>query len=170
MAGYAIVALEGVLARASDATLLSQPIPNGITLYQALKKVYKIAIATSERDKDKVTHWLAVHGVKDYITVVRPDKNRQLATVIDDRRDGLLELRAAGCALDLLVDSSPAVVAMAMHQGVTGLLFASPAYARPEFRPDAATSVRQWDAIATEVAEQARLRGREPVATADLYE
>jgi hypothetical protein len=170
MAPYVVVAIEGVLARPVERATLSSamPIPEGTRLYLALKKVFKVALVTLENDEIVAEHWLARNGLKGHTSlwgrIGLVDEPAQI------RAEQLMELRARGHALDLFVDANPKAVARAVGLGVTGLVFASPAYARPEFRPDAALRVRPWDELAEEVGRQNELRAREPVPTADLHE
>lgn len=167
MAGYAVIAIENVLARVPDGDHLvrAMPITEGVTLYQALKQTHKIALVTNAASLEKVQHWLRVNGLAGYTIVVLERTPRQGRSL---RGEQLECLRAQGYSVDLFIDADPAAVAEAVHMGVTSLCFVSPRYARPEFRPDATNEIRPWDAIAAEVDAQNELRVREPVPTADL--
>lgn len=167
MAGYAVIGIEGVLARVADGALItSQPIPAGVTLYATLRRNYKIALLAYERNEAKIVHWLRSNHVTDYTTLLAGGPGLP----VDQRAAQIRELRLRGYALDLVIDASPAVVAKAMHAGVTSLLFASPKYARPEFRPDAPRGIREWADIEGEMDLQREFRAQEPARTADLYE
>lgn len=165
MAGYVVMAIEGVLARHADGVAPGTQIPEGVKLYNTLKRVHKIALVT-ELDINKVSHWLQRNDVHDQVTVM--GKTPRYESLKELRGQQIAELRGMGYPIDLVVDSSPSVIAEALRLGCTGLVFASPQYARPEFRPDAPTRIRQWDDIEAEVAAQSELRRRDPVSTADL--
>lgn len=167
MATYVAMCVEGVLARAGSAPAQRQPIPEGVRLYEALRKIYKIVLLTSGSDST-VEDWLSRQGIKGYTVLAGKPRPEDYPKFADLRADQLMDLRAHGYALELFVDANPAAVARAIELGVTGLVFASPKYLRPEFRPDAETKVRAWDEIEAEIGRQNALRAREPVPTADL--
>lgn len=146
MAGYVLLTIEGVLARAVKPGDWSAPIPEGIKLYDALRQRFKIALVTGVEDTVKTEHWLKHNGVREYTTVMGPVGVSNLD--VDVREQQVLELRGLGHAIDLLIDSSPSVVTRVLGLGVTTLLFTSPRYARPEFRPGAKTVAREWAELA----------------------
>lgn len=169
MASIAVIAVEGVLARVGQGKLAeARLIAEGVNLFTALKKVYRVVLLTHEHDEEKAEQWLRTQGIHGHVSLWGPlgidDAQRRV------RLEQLMELRSRGMALALYVDESPSAVAGAMEMGITGLVFASPVYARPEFRPDAQTTLRPWDEISAAVGRQNELRAREPVATADLHE
>jgi hypothetical protein len=167
MAGYALIAIEGVLAR--NDTALGAPIVEGMRLYGALRKVHKIVLVTQLVDTVLIEHWLMRNEVRDHVSVMGPPPGS--ATLAEQRGHQLTELRSMGYPIDLVVDSSPAVIAEVMRLGVTGLLFASPAFARPEFRPGARREIREWVTIEAEMESQRLLRGQVVTpTTADLHE
>lgn len=168
MAGYALMAIEGVLGRSGE-RMPGAPIAEGMKLYTALKRLHKIALVTSLPDLTMIEHWLLRNDVRDHVTVMGLTPRH--ASVAELRSQQLTELRSLGYPIDLVVDSSPAVIAEVMRLGVTGLLFASPAFARPEFRPDARREIREWGAIEAEMESQRKARGRVVTPeTADLHE
>lgn len=165
MANYVALAIEGVLLRAGPD---KQPVPEGVRLYEALRKVYKVALLTSGED-DKVEDWLSRQGIKGYTALVGPPRVEPYEKFAFMRSDQIKDLRSHGYSIELFIDANPAAVANALHLGITGLVFASPVYARPEFRPDATTKVRAWDEIEAEVGRQNALKSQEHVVpTADL--
>lgn len=164
MASYAAIAVEGVLAGSTKDRKLGQPIQSGVRLYNALRKSYKIVLLTLQDDPDVVSRWLTLADIREYGSVMGPVR---VAEFIDTRRDQLAELRVLNYDVELFVDASPRFVAHGLHLGVTSLLFGSPEYARPEFRPDARQEIREWGTIEAELATQQRLRGKQP-ETADL--
>ncbi len=168
MAGFAVIALEGVLAQDDTTLVTAEPIKDGLGLYVALRKYYRIALLTLETDRSRAEHWLRGNGLTDYTSLHLADDHTHDHNTASLRRKQLRALRNQGYPIDLYFDSSPAAAAAGMHMGITSLLFASPKFARPEFRPDARTGVREWAVIEAEMHEQAALRGREPVPTADL--
>lgn len=172
MAGYVAIAIEGVLARAGegDNLVACQPLVAGLQIYRTLRRGYKVALLAHERDESKILHWLRTNDVSDYTTVLAGGGAGEAERPAARREEQLRTLRGRGYALDLVIDASPAVIAKAMHMGITALLFASPAYARPEFRPDAPRGIREWADMEGEIALQRELRTAEPPRTADLYE
>jgi len=58
----------------------------------------------------------------------------------------------------MYVDADPTVVAEALRMGITSLLFSSPQYSRPEFRPDAPKEIRRWDDIVSERTRQQAMK------------
>lgn len=166
MAGYALIAIEGVLARDGSERLPGTPIAEGIRLYEALRKVHKVVLLTTMEPGEKIDHWLLVNGVRDHLSV--SGRSAVYDSVVDLRKQQISELRTLGYNVELVVDSSPAVIAEAMRLGVTSLLFASPVYARPEFRPGARREIREWGAMEAEVESQATLRKRVVSSTADM--
>lgn len=71
--------------------------------------------------------------------------------------------------VDLYIDGDPGVIAEAMRRGIPSLLFSSPQYVRPEFRPDAPKGVRAWDELIGERnRQQAMIAVDERVKSSDL--
>jgi hypothetical protein len=162
MALYAAMAIEGVLAKDIEQDIAkAAPLREGIQLYEALRRVWKLALVTSYANRDKVDHWLRINQMHDHIMVEYGPGGRA---------QHLVALRRAGFGVELFVDADPRVVAEVLGMGTAALLFASPSYARPEFQPDAVTGVRPWAEISKEIEDQNAKRDREPRTTADLVE
>ncbi len=162
MAGYVVMALEGVLASDGRGIATSEPIAAGLQLYVALRKYYKLVLVTHEDNDERVGRWLDQQGIKAHTLLVT---GAGAGRDPRERSQQLTDLRGRGFPIDLFIDSSPAAVAGALQLGTTALLFSSPRYSRPEFRPDAKTAVREWATMEAEVRAQ---RDLEPVPTADL--
>lgn len=167
MATYVAFAVEGVLARAGESPAARQPIPEGLRLFEALRKLYKIVLLTSGED-NVIEDWLRRQGIRGHTALAGPPRAETYDKFATLRADQLMDLRSHGYALELFIDANPAAVARALELGITGLVFASPKYLRPEFRPDAQTRVRAWDEIEAEIGRQNALRTGEPLVTADL--
>ena len=163
MAGYAVMALEGVLASDGRGIATSEPIPAGLQLYVALRKYYKLVLLTHDDHEERCERWLGQQGIKAHTMLVTGAGAGRDPL---ERATQLTDLRGRGFPLDLYIDSSPAAIAEALRLGVTSLLFSSPRYSRPEFRPDAKTVVREWAELEAEV--RANRTEVEPVPTADL--
>jgi hypothetical protein len=160
MALYAAIALEGVIAKEVGGKLTT-PIKHGHGLYNSLNRVYKLALLSNDTSRDYVEHWCAVNQVNDWTQIVLggPDAGRAQQLEL---------LRTSGYAVEMYIDSDPAAVAEGLRLGITSLLFASPAYSRPEFRPDEKRGVRAWADIAAEVESQNSMKKSEPARTADV--
>ena len=171
MASYVALAIEGVLAKPVERATLSSsvPIPEGVRLFAALRKIYKVVLLTLEPDEAVAESWLARNGIQGH-TGTWPQIAYVESTPADIRADQLMELRARGYDLDLFVDANPKAAAKAFNLGITSMVFAHPSYARPEFGPDAQSRLRPWEELADEVGRQNEMRAREPVPTADLRE
>lgn len=163
MAGYVVLAIEGVLSADGRGIATSEPIPAGTQLYVALRKYYKLVLVTHDDNEERIERWLDQQGIKSHTLLVT---GAGTGRDPQERKAQLTDLRGRGFPLDLFIDSSPAAVAAALQLGVTSLLFSSPRYARPEFRPDAKTAVREWATMEAEV--RAQRVDIEPVPTADL--
>ena len=161
MPATAMVAIDGVLARPSERVVESVPIPTGLALYLALSDVYRMVLVSTDPDRDALLYFLRYQGISGYAELLAgPSLGEPPVEVV--RGAQLTGLRSRGTSVELVVDAAPAVIAMAMHRGVTGLLFAHPKYAYAEFRPDAVGRVRPWDLIEAEMANQDRLRVGSP--------
>jgi hypothetical protein len=164
MAGIAIITVEGVLAREADNFAAGIPIPAGITLYHALKETYRLALCTySNATGDQMTHWVQTNGLRGHSYLLTPSYEQ-----IGIHKDKALEqyisvLRGGGSTVEMVIDASPDMVARAMNMGLVGMLVGHPAYARPEFRPDAPRTIRQWGQIeqAVELSTKARAEWEE---------
>jgi hypothetical protein len=137
----AVIAVDGVLRHPVSGT----PIREGIKLYLTLADSYDIVIAADEDQGDELQDWLDRNGVR-----------KRLGQVLW-RRDGgriaqLEFLRQGGGLIDLVVEPDPAAAAVAYQQGFTVLMFLSPAYSKPEWRPDDRPGIPAWDDLLERVS------------------
>lgn len=155
-----VLSLDSVLRTDTGELIL-----NGIPVYRAFKSVGRVTLLSS-MDGKSTEVWCMVHKLNNYddlidnLVVIDPDeplKFRQLSVA-----------RTKG-TIDMFVDGDPAAVAEAMRRGIPALLFSSPQYVRPEFRPDAGTGVRPWDELMAERSrQQAMIAVDERARTSDL--
>lgn len=162
MAAGVMLTVEGVLANVREGETLgaSAPVLEGLKLYHSLRHHWQIALVSSTASREVIDHWLRNQGLTAHLHVLTA-----LRGGVDDvimRVEQLSTLRSWEMTIELLIDSNPSVVRMALRQGVIGVLFASPSYLRPEFRPDAKQSVRPWAEMEEEIREQRTMKATDP--------
>lgn len=157
MAFTAMVSIEGVLAQDSVSLIKAAPVPIGIALYHSLKTMFKLALVTSAPTKE-VDHWLRVAGLSDHAYLLTPGPLDDPTDITALRTRQLRTLRNNGADVGLVIDSSPAVAAMALSKGVSGVVFTHPSYTRPEFRPDYEEKRKPWAEIEREITIQRQLK------------
>ena len=145
MPGTAMLSVEGVLANHKE-----QPINQGLLLYHSLRTQYSVVLVT-EWEYERAEHWVKGHGITGYSQMLG---RSGLDVGVSLRRWQLHRLRSGGAVVDLVIDSNPLVIAMAMYEGAPGLLFAHPFYMRPEMRPDSPRRPRPWDEVQAEMQRQ----------------
>lgn len=150
MPGTALVALDGVLRGPHG-----QPLTEGVALYYALSHVYRLVVLTDDDDKPADDHWLKVEGLREHVEVISPGQVALRGDGVRERQ--LAYCRGRGMTVALLLDASPANIAVAVRHGVAGVLFTQPRYARPEFRPDSSRGARAWGELAAELEAQAEM-------------
>jgi hypothetical protein len=140
-----LLSLDSVLRSDTGELIL-----NGIPVYRAFKSIGRVTLLSST-DREMTEAWCLIHKLNNYddlidnTVVIDPDeplKFRQLSVA-----------RTKG-SVDLYVDGDPGAVAEAMRRGIPAMLFSSPKYVRPEFRPDAPKAVRPWDELMAERTRQ----------------
>ena len=144
-----VISLEGIL-RGDTGDL----IPEGLIMYRGFHTLGRIVLIT-DLPQDLAKVWLMMHNLSDYDVLLdnsvsvdpeEPLKQRQLAVA-----------RTRG-PVNMYVDADPGMVAEALRLGITAVLFSSPKYARPEYRPDAPKGIRKWDDIVAERTRQQVLK------------
>lgn len=142
-----LIRCEGVLVREN---FTGQPIGPGLTLLRwALSDPSREPIIITA-DKARAQHWLFDEvGANDSLKVW----DERL-----DADDPIKFARYLGYDVELYVDHIPACVVRALQAGVAAMLFAAPAFQRPEFDPQTRSGVRAWGEIAAEVGRQNHLR------------
>jgi len=157
------MSIEGVLAsEVSTSISTASPIRSGIALYHALKTGFRIALSSSNEDRDLVQHWLTVHSLSDHPVLLTRTPRDSDCSNAEVRERHLYALRGLSEDVGLLVTPSPAVAARSLFHGIPTMLFSHPTYMRPEFRPDAAPAVREWSQIEAEVDRQVVLIRTDP--------
>lgn len=156
MAGMVAVTLEGVLRTPYG----NAPVPEGVQLYSALTQVFRVAVVLDDVDRDAAALWLKKEGFRDYV-LLHPQRLVDRSMPVP-RLSQYQRLRAQG-NVELVIDPDPAAIAGAMRLGLTGLLFAQPKIARPEFRPDYEREPRPWGEIVSEVEYQRTVEPPTPV-------
>lgn len=158
------ITLEGVLR----APLGGGPVPEGVELYHALISTHRVAVVLDDVDRDGAALWLKKEGLQDYVAlhpqrlVDRDMLGFERGTNLPPRCSQYRRLRAQG-GLTLVVDPDPLAIKGAMEMGITGMLFAHPKIARPEFRPDHDRQPRPWDEMVAEVEYQRTVEPPIPV-------
>jgi len=138
------VALDGILRAPTGAV-----IPEGRYLIEALRPMGRI-VFMCDTTEDDARRWLQQNRVPS---------EEILGTAVDLGRGEPLRhrqinvLRALG-PMRFVVDPDPSVVAWALSEGITSLLFAHPVFALPKNRPDIETPKRKWADIEEEYVRQ----------------
>lgn len=133
------------------------PIPTALTLLRCLKPAFKIAITTVLDRRDRLDYWLLENGFpEDFVNYrfLRQVTEAEMDEV--DLFDAHLELAQSIGPVELAVTAHPGKAARSMHRHVTTILFASPATARPEYRPG--HDLRGWAEIEAEMTSQRILK------------
>jgi hypothetical protein len=147
------ISMDGVL-RGDTGDLII----DGLMVYRAFKVLGRVTLFTAiPRSMAEV--WLIMHGMSDFddlldgtvrIDPKEPLRYRQIAVT-----------RANG-PINMYIDADPSVVAEAMRLGIPTMLYSSPQYVRPEFRPDAPKGVRKWDDLVNERSRQQAMKAVDP--------
>jgi hypothetical protein len=127
---------------------------DGLLLYKIFKSACRVVLITS-MSLDMTTAWLAMNHVSDYddIIPVIPGLDGYDLTIRQ------IEVARSQGEITYYVDADPTVVTEALRQGIGALLFVSPVYGRPEFRPDAPKGFRKsWSEITEEKNKQLAMK------------
>jgi hypothetical protein len=149
---HIVVDLDGVLRGHRN----DEPIMQGIQMVGALSSWNRISFITELSNKG-AQQWVNINKIVDYDNLV--DSSAGLEGEVLKHRQ-IKFLRAKG-GVDLLITSDPSLWAFAFEQGITSVLFGSPSYTRPEFRPDAPKKVRAWADIEASIAKENELRTKD---------
>lgn len=163
-----IVVLEDFLAAATPTGTLSgaTPIPESVAMVQGWRRDASVVVWTSNPE-DVAVAWLVanlgdIEGVR-VIPSSRWPKDRIVSSC-----------RTLGYEVSLYVDASPAGCAQALSQGVNTMCFSSPAYVRPQFRPDAPAGAIEWTQLIGEIEHQQEMHAtdgrRDPDAASSRFE
>lgn len=158
------ITLEGVLR----APVGGGPVMDGVELYRALISTCRVAVVLDDMDRDGAALWLKKEGLVNYVAL-HPQRlvDREMlgfdhGTRLPPRVSQYRRLRAQG-DLTAVIDPDPLAITGALKMGITGLLFAHPKVARPEFRHDHDISPRPWDELVAEVEYQRTVEPPVPV-------
>jgi hypothetical protein len=127
-----------------------QPLRGGVALYKALVAEHRLLLIGTEEEADK--HWLAQENLTDYATLTHLDPLDVEDSIIWRT---LSTVRSRG-RIDLIVIANPALASECFTLGYETMLYVSPAFARPVWRPDARkdTGPTPWQAFMEEVRNQ----------------
>lgn len=142
------LSIEGVMAEdAPEGLTLADVIPEGKTLFMALKEPFRIILSTLEMDAEVVDRWLLLQGIRktDYSGILL---NKWIAEpALEVRTRHVMLTRSQNSGLAYVVDSDPRVAKFCLERGVTPLLCPHPTYARSSFLPDSKSGGMSWDEI-----------------------
>jgi hypothetical protein len=132
-----VVTVEGVLRKLTD----GQRLDSGVRLVQSLlveTAGSSALVAFTSKPAAETEEFLNLLGI-------------QAALVLTAREDRVMQLRKIrqewGYAVDYVIEPDPAIANDLAADGQTVLLFLSPAYAQPEWRPDYKAEITPWDAV-----------------------
>lgn len=143
------VSVEGVIhehPKPGESWLAGHPIADGVRLVVALSSGYEVALLTEETKHDDVSWWLRQQALKEFYGLVMVRQPVQVGMDYLALREAQIRSLRALHGVALVVDTSPAVIAMCLRMGIPSMLFTHPKFTRPEFRPDH-DSGRTWDEI-----------------------
>lgn len=141
------VALDGFLR-----THTKVPIPHAAKMFSFLTQTFPTAVLANGSN-DEAALWLGNRLSREYVTLLGDEVLARTGETL--RQAQINQLRTQG-PLEFVIDPDPATVAWLISTGTSALLYASPTYSRPEFRPDADRR-RTWDEIQVELDRQERM-------------
>ena len=147
-----LIFLDGVLRKHTD----KSPIFEGLNLYKGMNEVNRVVVLTEDKEKAEV--WFKSNTLNAKLDdIVGPSTivsdNPRLQQVLDNQSKGKVEL--------VVTDDSDLAKDL-LELGITTLVFISPKYSRPEFRPDAKEGVKSWLNIIDELDRQQGLYSEDP--------
>lgn len=127
-----------------------QPLRGGVALYRALAAEHRLLLVGADEEADK--HWLAEENLTDYAHLTHLDPLDVEDQIIWRT---LSTVRARG-RIDLIIIANPALASECFTLGYETMLYVSPAFARPTWRPDARKEqgATPWQAFTEEVRNQ----------------
>lgn len=149
-----LVFLDGVLKNSSGA-----PITQGVALFRSLQAQRRTLILCKNREKSEV--WLKENKIIKIDDLI---SSEDLLIESDFR---LVDHCRSKGPVDVVVTADPSLASKLLEVGLTALLFASPRYIRPEFRPDATRGVKMWSDLQAEIDRQEDLYREDPRANED---
>ena len=157
---HIVVELDGVLRDTKHGI-----IPTGLLMYSTLTAYNRMTIL-SEEDEAATMYWLNSNKVVDVDNVI----DNTIALEDEELVPRQINMARARGNIDLFITSNPAHWVYAFNLGISSVMFAMPAYLRPEFRPDAPRNRRSWDEIQKAIDKQneARVKDIRLTRTDDL--
>lgn len=142
-----VIVMDGVL-RGS----FGQPLRGGCALYHALAPEHRVLLIGHDEEADK--HWLAEENLTGYAHLAILDPLDVEDEIIWRT---LSRVRSRG-RIDLIILANPELAVECFTLGYETMLYVSPAFARPVWRPDAskATGPTPWQEFMHEVRAQRR--------------
>ena len=121
-----------------------------------MNEVNRVVVLTEDKEKAEV--WFKSNTLNAKLDdIVGPSTivsdNPRLQQVLDNQSKGKVEL--------VVTDDSDLAKDL-LELGITTLVFISPKYSRPEFRPDAKEGVKSWLNIIDELDRQQGLYSEDP--------
>ena len=145
---YILVEIDGVLKDQNDT-----PIRTGVIMASTLT-AYNRLTYISDTSEDEALRWLDTHKIVDFDQIV----DSSVALVDEDLYKRQITFARAKGPVELFITADPSHWVYAFDQGIPSVLFGSPEYSRPEFRPDAPKRVRSWTDVEAAIDKQNALR------------
>jgi hypothetical protein len=146
-----LVFLDGVMRNSSGA-----PVPQGVALFRALQAQRRALILCGHKERTEI--WLRENKIVQIDDLVSAND----LNIDSDLR--LVEHCRSKGPIDLVVTADLELSKELIEQGLTTILFLSPKYFRPEFRPDGARGIKSWADLQAEVDRQDDLYREDPRA------
>lgn len=143
----AVIAVDGILRR----PLARTPITEGTRLYRSLSAAYDLILAADDEDEDQLKTWLDRHSFDKHNALLMWTKDPSLE---GSRLDQVSALRRTGAAISLVIEADPKNASKLYEAGFTVMLFLSPAYSRPEWRPDTSRGIPSWGDLTAQVDKE----------------
>jgi hypothetical protein len=129
-------------------------LPDGLIVYRAFKSIARVVIISDMERKNAET-WMAMNKMPDFDDLIDSNVNLDPDEQLRSRQIKVARTRGS---IEFYVDADPMMVAEAMRLGIPAILVTTPAYIRPEFRPDAPKGVRPWGEIVAETNRQQAMK------------
>ena len=126
------------------------PVEGGCDLYRMLSAQWRTVLLYTGLDTSEMAEmWVRREGLRSHVGMFCMEDHT--ADPVTWKLQQLRKVRTEGNRDLLFVDSDPRSVALAIRDGVPAMLLAFPTYISPDWRPDADTTPRPWDALEQEI-------------------
>lgn len=149
-----LVFLDGVMRRD-----FGTPIVQGVALYRSLQAQRRTVVLCEKKPEAEV--WLSQNNIVQIDDLYSYEDHKVLTDL------ELVESCRSRGSIDVVVTSDPELAKELLERGITSMLFLSPKYIRPEFRPDSRKGVKSWAALQEEIDRQQELYREDPRASED---